>query len=93
MALDDVNGRQLLTEDSSPELVDMFRRHATRRGLVLEFPLFDLTDTLVLNVNDVWDFRSDEAWQLSSRYQSDTLFMGRVSVLSSGQWIGRWRYE
>lgn len=64
------------------------RVHA--RGLPVILPKMDLTDRNAIQVNQVWNANEEAIRAASARYSSDAILVGRLQLLSSGQWNVSW---
>lgn len=93
LVVDDSDGRRIVGEESSPEGVAAIVLHAERRGLPVDLPLLDLEDNIAISADKLWSLNSEEVHKASKRYQSDTLLIGKASQLSSGLWLGAWRFS
>jgi len=93
MAIDDKDGRRFVNAERDPEVVQAITDSARRRGLPVRFPTLDLQDMVALSVDDVWQLKAYSVEAAAERYHADTLLIGRVSKLSSGEWLGRWFYR
>ena len=93
LVVDDSGGRRIVGEETSPDGVAAIQYHAERRGLPIDLPLLDLEDNIAISADELWSLNSGQAQQASSRYQSDTLLIGKASQLSSGLWLGAWRFS
>ncbi|HID49850.1 MAG TPA: DUF2066 domain-containing protein [Chromatiales bacterium] len=84
-------GRKLISTDSRYDaLRARVERQARQRGLPLRLPLYDLTDRARLKVSDVWGNFEDRILDASTRYQANSVLVGRVYRTPSGSWSGRW---
>lgn len=81
--------REFLGRDEDPAFTAMKQR-ARERGLPMFRPLMDLDDQRALSVGDAWGFFSDSISQASSRYQADSVLVGRLYRNQQGAWISQW---
>lgn len=58
----------------------------------VRFPLLDLQDTASLAVDDVWQLQASPISIASQRYGVQNILAGRLTGLSSGEWVGDWSY-
>ena len=87
--LEERNGqREFLGSEEDPAFVAMKAR-AAERGLPVFRPLLDLQDQQALLVGDAWGFFTDTIAQASSRYQADSVLVGRL-YRASGGWQSQW---
>ena len=91
LAVDAGSGRQLVNEESDPELVRALREQARRRGLLLSFPLLDLDDMATVNADTAWQLDLAKLGEASGRYRADGLLAGRLAALPGGRWTGSWK--
>lgn len=64
-------------------------RAATRYGLPVQFPLYDLTDQQLVNFIDVWAGFNENLIQASARYGIRDILVLRLKETGSG-WTARW---
>jgi hypothetical protein len=83
-------GRDWLTPDLHPELMEALDRRAEARGIVVVHPLFDLEDTSALSVSDVWGGFPQAVQNASLRYRADAVLTGVVEPVVEGIWEARW---
>jgi len=93
LVLDDGDSKQLANPEAYQDLIEQMRSHARRRGLALKLPLMDLEDNLALSAEQLWQLSSLAIAQASQRYQPDSILIGKLSRLTSGQWLGQWQYR
>lgn len=93
LTVEDSKGRRFASEDSDPDIVAAITDSATRRGLAVKLPLFDLQDALAVDPDEAWTLNSWRLLSAAKRYGSDALLLGRFSKLSSGELLGVWRYQ
>ncbi|MCP4430037.1 MAG: DUF2066 domain-containing protein [Gammaproteobacteria bacterium] len=87
----DVNEKlNLVSGETTPELVDMLDDLAGKHGLPLLYPLMDLEDISLLRVNDVVSRHIDKIELMASRYAPDTLVVGQIVGRSDTGWLGDW---
>ena len=92
LVVDDAAGRNFAAGDNYRELLGVVRAEFLRRGVPVEFPLYDLQDTLAVSVHDLWQLHSLPIYRASRRYHSDDVLVGRVRALSAERWMGDWLY-
>jgi hypothetical protein len=90
LVIDAGSGPSYFTPELYPDMFQHLRDELQRRGLVASFPLFDLEDRMTAAPEQLWQLNSLSADQIAHRYGSDMALIGRVSQLSSGQWLGSW---
>jgi len=92
LVVDTPEGKQFVDQESFPELTKALGYEASRRGLSLVFPLYDLRDSTAMSIENVWNLDTFPAQQASQRYDSQSVLMGRLSPLSGGVWVSEWAY-
>jgi uncharacterized protein len=85
---DNATGRHFVSSGS--EVYSSLLEEAQRRGLALQFPLFDLVDAGNLSQDQLWQLSINDVKRASERYNSPYILMGRASELSTGQWLASW---
>jgi uncharacterized protein len=88
----DAVGTQIINADVAPEVMTSLQDAFARRGVPLRFPLFDIEDAAALSVNDAWRLQASPILAASQRYRVDNVLVGRLTGLSSGEWVGDWSY-
>jgi hypothetical protein len=73
-------------QDSFAEQLEVL---AKKRGLTLVFPLFDLTDSAMVSEQNVWNNDLEALQTATTRYNSDTILVGKISKQPSG-WYADW---
>lgn len=89
---DDVAEGKNLVNDTSAPVVQGLLEVAQLRGLPLRFPLLDLDDQLAINAEQVWNLDEHAVLDASSRYDADTVLLGRYTRTFSGQWWTTWQF-
>lgn len=93
VALQDQNGRSIVSELNAPEFKQAFDELAQARGLPLLYPLLDLEDSARISEAEVWGAFLDRVDAASVRYNPDSVLTGRVQQDSTGQWRGSWAVQ
>ena len=93
LVFQDQFGRTFLDSESVNDLRIELEEAFSERGVPLRYPLLDLTDYAVLSVDSVWDKNKEPFQHVIDRYGIEDILVGRLSQLSSGQWIGEWIYQ
>jgi hypothetical protein len=92
LVVDDANGRRLADRASHPRLTEVVEAEFQRRGVPVQFPLYDLEDTLAVSVHDLWQLDSLSIYTASRRYGSENVLAGRLRSLTGERWMGDWLY-
>lgn len=90
LAVEDGNERYLLGVDDHPDIQELIRQEAHRRGVPVMIPLMDLEDQANLRFTDVWGNFQDVIVDASSRYQPEAVLVGRLYRQFDGLWQARW---
>ncbi|MEE4279591.1 MAG: DUF2066 domain-containing protein [Halieaceae bacterium] len=83
--------RRFLSADDAPDAVAALRRRFDDRGLPLQLPLYDLTDTAALSPGEAWRQSSSALVEASRRYRGSELLAGRAARTATGRWVGDWQ--
>ncbi len=81
---------KLVSDDSTPKLVDLFDIAAVRQGLPVLYPLMDLEDISLVRVGDVVSRHIEKIEIMASRYAPDALVVGQIVGRSGEGWLGDW---
>ncbi|WOJ96411.1 DUF2066 domain-containing protein [Congregibacter brevis] len=92
LVISDGGGRRFASMEAAPEADAMLRDSFQRRGVPLQTPLYDLSDTAAISPGEAWRQSSSALIDASGRYRGAELLAGRVARLSDGSWVGDWRY-
>ena len=84
---------QLVSDDSTPELVTALEKQARKRGLPVLFPLMDLEDRQQFSVQDVLQKNLQNLSVAAARYAPDALLVGRLSGSDDSKWQGAWQAQ
>ncbi len=93
IAVNEGEGRHILTGNIDSATADNLEVQARIRGLPLLYPLNDLEDSSILTEAEVWGLFLDRIDTASRRYSPDVVLAGRVQRDRTGQWSGRWSYR
>lgn len=88
----EAGGRQFVSWDLAPDIKHAVQRGFSRRGVPVRFPLLDLQDSASLAVDDVWRLQASPILMASQRYGVKNVLAGRLTGLSTGEWVGDWSY-
>ena len=81
---------KLVSDDSTPEMVDMLEASANRQGLPVLFPLMDLEDISLVRISDVISRHFEKIEIMATRYSPDALVVGQIVGRSDTGWQGDW---
>lgn len=84
--------RGFASPEEMPDAVAALRDSFTRRGVPLQLPLYDLEDATAISPGAAWRLSSPIIMGASQRYRGAEVLSGRVAQLSSGRWMGEWRF-
>jgi len=93
LAISDVEGRRILSENEEHEITKTLKDQARLRGLPLLFPLLDLEDSASLSTAEVWGAFLGRIADASSRYNPECILTGRMQKDSVGRWSAKWSYQ
>ena len=88
---DDAAGRQFVSSDTAPGQLAYLQQAFARRGVPVQFPLYDLVDRTALSLDQAWSLDALALTGASSRYHLDDTLAGRFARLSSGV-VGEWSF-
>lgn len=89
LAVKDGKSRYLLKKSDESQIKDAIDSEATRRGLPLIWPEFDVEDKLHVGFADVWGEFLEPINQASKRYPVDAVLLGRMNWVNGG-WNVDW---
>ncbi|EAQ96229.1 DUF2066 domain-containing protein [Congregibacter litoralis] len=92
LVISDERGRRFASLEAAPSVDAMLKESFARRGVPLQTPLYDLSDTSTITLGEAWRQSSVALIDASDRYGDAELLAGRVARLSDGSWVGDWRY-
>ncbi|MGK0441596.1 MAG: hypothetical protein ACJA0N_001396 [Pseudohongiellaceae bacterium] len=92
LVMDDAQGRRFVSP-SDVEVYESIQLEATRRGLSVKLPSLDLEDTIAISPQELWQLNLWSAERAAARYQVESLLIGRMTQLSTGEWIGNWVFS
>ena len=85
--IEDGHGRRFLNPEEDPGVVAALVTSFQERGLQLQFPLFDLKDSSLVEITDLLRLDRSSIARGGMRYDSSTILAGRLSQLSNGSWV------
>jgi len=87
----DVNENiKLVSQDSSPSLVEVLDQAASTHAVPVLFPLMDLEDIALVKISDVVSREFGKIQTMAVRYAPDALLVGQVLGRSGQGWRGDW---
>jgi hypothetical protein len=92
LVIDDGSQRRFATSDSDPQLFERLTQELERRGVPAVYPLYDLQDTLSLDVQDLWRMNELAIFSASRRYGIADVLVARLTGLPGERWMGDWIY-
>ena len=92
IAVSDDEGRRILGESETGELIDHLKDQARLRGLPLLFPLLDFQDNTAISTAEVWGAFLQKVESASVRYRPDSILTGRLQLDARGRWNADWSY-
>ncbi|MBQ4858460.1 DUF2066 domain-containing protein [Pseudoalteromonas sp. MMG007] len=93
LGIEDNWRRELVTQESYPQLEQLIYDKAGRRGLPVVVPLLDLQDRRLVGVPEVWGNFSEPVEEASKRYSAERSITARMfQEQDSENWILDWRF-
>lgn len=93
LGIEDNWRRELVTQESYPQLEQLIYDKAGRRGLPVVVPLLDLQDRRLVGIPEVWGNFSEPVEEASSRYSAERSITARMyQEPDSDTWILDWRF-
>ncbi|WP_257325668.1 DUF2066 domain-containing protein [Pseudoalteromonas rhizosphaerae] len=93
LAIEDNWRRELVTQESYPQLEQLIYSTAARRGLPVVVPLLDLQDRALVGIPEVWGNFSSPVEQASSRYSAERSITARLYKQPDSEiWLLDWRF-
>ena len=87
----DVNENiKLVSDDTTPDLIELLDQEASRHAVPVLFPLMDLEDIAMVNIGDIVSREFDTIAGMASRYAPDALLVGQIIGRSGKGWQGDW---
>lgn len=92
MIIETPDGREFLNFDTAPEVMAELTAEFARRGVPVQFPLYDLNDAAIMTTESLWQLTESTLQFASTRYRASNILAGRLVRLSDGRWVGDWSY-
>ncbi len=92
VVVEDEQGRRFVTQDGTPQEAYWLLEEFSRRGVPVQLPVFDLTDTAAISLDDAWAMNANTILAASARYNVQDVLVGRLARTSGGQSLGDWSY-
>ena len=93
LGIEDNRQRELVTQESYPQLEQLIYDKASRRGLPVVVPLLDLQDRRLVGVPEVWGNFSEPVEEASKRYSAERSITARMyQEFNSDNWVLDWRF-
>jgi hypothetical protein len=92
VVVEDEQGRRFVTQESAPQEAYWLLEEFSRRGVPVQLPVLDLTDTAAVSLDDVWALNANTVLAASARYNVQDVLVGRLARSSGGQSLGDWSY-
>jgi len=87
----DVNENiKLVTQDSTPNLIEALDQAASIHAVPVLFPLMDLEDIGLVNIGDIVSREYGKIQTMAARYAPDALLVGQILGRSGQGWQGDW---
>ena len=85
-----MNQQEILGLDGDPEILSIIEQRVKRRGIVMVYPLLDLTDSMSLHPSDISGGFLQAIIDASRRYPADSILAGGVDSPAPGIWTAHW---
>ncbi|ALS33447.1 hypothetical protein PTRA_a2345 [Pseudoalteromonas translucida KMM 520] len=93
LGIEDNWRRELVTQESYPQLEQLIYDKAGRRGLPVVVPLLDLQDRRLVGIPEVWGNFSEPVEEASKRYSAERSITARMyKQPDSENWVLDWRF-
>lgn len=87
----DVNEKiQLVSQDSTPDLIESLDAAAARHAVPVLFPLMDLEDISLVKIRDIAARQYQGIQTMAQRYAPNALLVGQIVGRSGQGWQGDW---
>jgi len=86
--IEDDAGHRFLSDEDRSGVAGAIRTSLKERGLEMQLPLFDLEDNTVVEIADILRADRPSIARGAMRYDANVVLAGRLSQLSSGNWMG-----
>ncbi len=87
----DVNERiRMVSEDATPDMIELLDQAAERHAVPVLFPLMDLQDLALVRIGDIVSRQYDNIYTMAARYAPDALVVGQIVGRSGEGWRGDW---
>ncbi|MCP4471616.1 MAG: DUF2066 domain-containing protein [Gammaproteobacteria bacterium] len=87
----DVNENiKLVSDDTTPDLVEALDSAAARHAVPMLFPLMDLEDIALVNISDIVSREYENIRTMARRYTPNALLVGQIMGRSGKGWQGDW---
>ena len=93
LVVDEKDGRRFGNQTEEEALWESMTEEFDALGLNLRRPLYDLTDSLSVSPEALWQRDFDAIIEASGRYGMTHLLVGRLIRLSEGRYIAEWIYS
>jgi len=80
----------LVSEDTTPKIIELLDEAAVKLGVPVLFPLMDLEDIALVNIGDIVSRQYENIDILADRYGPDALVIGQIVGRSGQGWHGDW---
>ena len=81
---------KLVSDDTTPDIVDALDTAATTHAVPVLFPLMDLEDTALVNIVDIASRQYEGIDLMAERYQPNAVLVGQILGRSGQGWQGDW---
>ena len=91
LVIDEDGKRKIYNEEQMPEIANALSKAGKQKGLPLLFPLMDLEERQQISVNDILSAYSERLYEVSDRYGTVSMLVGRVDKKKEC-WTSEWAF-
>ena len=81
---------RLVSDETTPDIIELFDSAALKLGVPILFPLMDLEDIALVKIGDIVSRQYENINILADRYGPDALVVGQIVGRSGQGWHGDW---
>ena len=91
LVINESGKKQIFNEELMPDIAHAVSKAAKQKGLPIIFPLMDLAERQKISVNDILSAYSDRLNEVSERYGTSSMLIGRVDKKKKC-WTSEWAF-
>ncbi len=93
LAVEDRGHRYVVAADDTSDVRRALETAARQRGVPVLFPLMDLEEQTEVHFSVIWGGFFDKVLAASTRYNPQSVLIGRLNRSPSGGWTSRWELQ